>query len=55
MRIVMAVMRTVMVVALSIIGAMAIVLAVDHVLFTRGTWSSWQLVAARVVGHDETA
>ncbi|MCH8344367.1 MAG: zinc ribbon domain-containing protein [Planctomycetes bacterium] len=55
MRIVMAVMRIVVAVMLSIIGSTAIVLGVDHLLFTRGTWSSWQLVVVPVVGHDETA
>lgn len=36
----------------SIIGSVAIVLAADDVLFTRGTWNGWQLVP-RVAGDDE--
>jgi hypothetical protein len=39
---------------LTIVASAVLVLAVDHVLFTRGTWSGWRLVP-RSAGHDQVS
>lgn len=45
-------LRVVIVTVLSLIGSAAIVIAADHLLFVRGTWSGWRL-ALEVANHDD--